>query len=387
MNVNISGKIYCACLRLKQGEYTAVGLLTEDIKDHFLPYFIAPPPKDWDPERNRRLTQVELITDTAKRIGKHWPLRPALLDTSYISDALGDANTHEWLPNLFSLIRQYHGNCIPVIKIDSNSSEKIGVKKIYTAQPTQIAIRIPISHIDDPNLYNKIYGVINSVGCSPERTIIAFDCEDMSLDPVTESLPIIENALKLIFSLGMWSKLILIATSYPDHNPAKQNGDAEVERHELSIWSEISRNPDLSKFNISFGDYGADCSLIDFTTRKGGKTIAHLRYSTVNCIYVVRGGKSSDEDDDGTIRSVTKRLIASTHFDRENQSAAEDFIIECADKSGSPGNPTTWRKINTLRHISCTVAHLLSLRGTALPVRPKKVRYRQSSLFDQKSPQ
>ena len=73
--LNIGSVVYSPVLRLKQGEYTALGQLPVEVLARLFPLFVIPPPKERDPELQRKLTASELVFIPGQRLGKHWPLR------------------------------------------------------------------------------------------------------------------------------------------------------------------------------------------------------------------------------------------------------------------------------------------------------------------------
>lgn len=93
---------YHPALRFKQGEYTAAWKVSKGVQDRIVPLFIIPPPKEHDPELDRVPTLDEIGYLTGERIGKHWPIRAAYLDTQYFADDLCD----EGVERLFDVARQ-----------------------------------------------------------------------------------------------------------------------------------------------------------------------------------------------------------------------------------------------------------------------------------------
>jgi Beta protein len=85
--LEIQSTFYTPVLRLKQGEYLGLAGLAEDVKACILPHLILPPRMERDPEKERPLTPDELISETTKRIGTCWAVRPCLVDTRFFDGA------------------------------------------------------------------------------------------------------------------------------------------------------------------------------------------------------------------------------------------------------------------------------------------------------------
>ena len=71
--LNIGTAVYSPVLRLKQGEYMALGQLPLDVVARLFPLFVIPPPKERDPELHRPLTASELVLIPAQRLRLAWP--------------------------------------------------------------------------------------------------------------------------------------------------------------------------------------------------------------------------------------------------------------------------------------------------------------------------
>ncbi len=101
--LNIGELAYSPVLRLKQGEYSALGKLPLDILARLLPFFVIPPPKERDPELHRALTASELVLLPGQRLGRHWPLRPCMVDARYLFKKLGVDTATSGFLNSFGL--------------------------------------------------------------------------------------------------------------------------------------------------------------------------------------------------------------------------------------------------------------------------------------------
>lgn len=355
--------------------------LSPEVMDRFLPHFIAPPIKERDPGRKRVITPDEVIHLTASRVAKYWPSRLSLLDVGHLLDSLGTMRAHEWMPELFTIAHRKGAYCSPVLSLASNSSERLGCQKIFTRLGIPLAIRVPIGNTQDDDIHKQIYDIINIVGISAQEIIIVLDCNDTALDQIEDAVVVISEAIRVVQSLGEWRNIIVSATSYPIVNPAAKNGECVVARNEFMIWEKLADLGLVKEKPVIFGDHGADCSMVNFGRKGGRGVIPHLRYATRNSWAIFRGGNWLSADDNGTIRSVTSRLRNSEHYDGSDFSLADEFIDLCAVGVGKTGNATTWRQINTNRHITKTISDLMSMRGERLKRLERAIRYVQQSLF------
>ncbi|WP_247634978.1 beta family protein [Methylobacterium sp. 37f] len=373
--------LYSAMLRFKRGEYIGVASLSPEVMDRFLPHFIAPPIIERDPSRKRVITPDEAIHLTARRVAKYWPSRLSLLDVSQLLDPLGRMKAHEWMPELFTIAHRKGAYCSPVLSLTSNSSERLGCQKIFSILRTPLAIRVPIGNTQDKDIHKQIYDIINIVGISPKNALIVLDCNDTALDVIEDAVIVISEAVRVIQSLGEWRNIIVSATSYPTKNPAAKNSECIIIRNEFVIWEKLADLGLVKEKPVIFGDHGADCSILNFGQKGGRGVIPHLRYATRKYWAIFRGGDWLNSEDNGTIRSVASKVKNSEHYDGFDFSAADEFIDLCAAGVGKTGNATTWRQINTNRHITKIVFDLMDMRGERLKRLKRAKRYVQQNLF------
>lgn len=83
-----------------------------------------------------------------------------------------------------------------------------------------------------------------------------------------------------------------------------------------------------------------------------------------------------------TMRTVSKSILDRGVFAGRDFSSADEFIYGTAEGSGGPGNPATWREINTIHHITQVVSDIGRMRGFNIARRVVEEPPRQARLFD-----
>ena len=211
----------------------------------------------------------------------------------------------------------------------------------------------------------------------PQQCVLILDFSDADLSEVDAFAGFEAEWILRAQEFGLWRRVIVAATNYPEKNPAAENGQARVGRNEWLAWKQaLSLNSRVGELGM-FGDFGADNARIDFGT--SGRALKHIRYATRDEWLVVRGG-SPTQACDGSIRDVARRIMLSGSFAGELFSAGDEFIAACAAGLGTKGNPTTWRAANMNHHMTRVTQDIADHLEIEIPagVRRKSI---QNELF------
>jgi hypothetical protein len=83
---------------------------------------------------------------------------------------------------------------------------------------------------------------------------------------------------------------------------------------------------------------------------------------------------------DGTLKEVSRKIVASGFFAGETFSAGDEFIADCAAGRCSLGSSSEWRKANMNHHITRVVVDLAALDKKVIPIRKARRTPIQSEL-------
>ncbi|MEJ1119043.1 beta family protein [Phyllobacterium sp. CCNWLW109] len=351
---------YVPTLRFKSGERNALSRLNKTVSDRILPHFILTPLSEKDQEKKRHLTPDELIHLNARRIGITWPLRPALVDVRFLFDALGDLGSAAWLPTLFVQIKGANGLPIPVMTLaDIEGGHYEGFKATIDKIGPDLALRLQLEDLSDVRLAIRIQNILLKLVAKPAQVIVLLDLSDASFDDKEAISEYLKDTFNRLLAIGIWRRVILQATSYPDSNPAKTNTVVMLKRNEFDIWKSFIESDPVARDLLSFGDFGADCAKFTFKSIKV-KPIPHIRYSTSDSWIVARGNK---QDSAATsIAAVSNMILESGKFLGSDYSWADQFIADRASSKGNPGNAITWRQVNTVHHITQVVSEIGAIK-------------------------
>ncbi|WP_411901905.1 beta family protein [Methylorubrum thiocyanatum] len=372
--------LYVPALRAKAGEIKGLQRLAPDVSSKIKPHLIIPPPKDIDPEKQRQLTQDEIVYGTGRKIAEHWPLREAFLDVRFLFKEFGVDSGHDWLQRMFDVARHALAKPIPVMTIaEALGPQSHAYKKILANGPTKVVIRINFDEVDS-EIATRLAAALSAMEIKDEDCVLLADFAEADFSDPSIVGEIAQGVLESLQDIGRWKAVVFQGSNYPIKNPAADNGSFEVSRNEWLAWKAAVKLNGSSPDHLIFGDYGADCAKIEFKKKGGGIPIRHYRYTTPSKWLVVRGVPSGAAKD--IMRQVCNRVLNSGYFAGREFSSADDFIYKSAQGWEGPGNGTTWREINTTHHITRVVRDIGEIKGYNFIDRQVSSPSKQDSMFD-----
>ena len=315
------------------------------------PRFVIPPLNEKDVELGRLLTLNDDVAHVmGARIGKYWPLQPAFLDTRFVAQGLGEKG----VVRMFEVARSYNFNLVPMANYSDLSSPFY--RELVSNTYPKLGVHVPFDEIDT----NTMLESVKQAGCEPEACDIFVDFSGADLDPSRAS-DVISSVLDLIGNSALWRRIIFLASVFPTKILAQHGQTVPVPRNEYKSFLSALNTVLIPRERIGFADYGADCAISGFRVSSGGRAIRHLRYTTPNEYYIVRGkGTGTDTQ---IMRDVCSKVVELEHFAGLDFSYADYRIFRNAKGLASCGNASMWREWNTAHHITTVIHSLGRLAG------------------------
>ena len=362
--------MYRPALRFKEGEYTALAALPEDMRREITPFFVIPPLSERDPEKGRSIRSDEIAYVTGERIGRYWPMRSAYIDLRFVLPDIAD----EDVARLFRQAATKNECLIPVVPaLDANR----GVwKGIVRKEIPRVAIYISHSDLDDELLSDALIAI--DVDASECELFVDFTGAELRPDIAAES---VAASLEELAMSQQWACVVFQASNYPIKNPADAGGECSVPRHEWEIYKQLLEAAVLPLERLGYSDFGPDSGVIAFPkSAGGGKPIPHLRYTTPTHTLVVRGGREGNQS--AEIRALLKKLTSRSEFSGAAFSVADNEMHAAADGNIGVGNATTWRRWNMGHHFAAGVWGIGSITGHKFGVVAVSEAEKQIALFE-----
>ena len=244
--------------------------------------------------------------------------------------------------------RAFGCSVIPVIDFQLDSIERQAIARFIRENACGSAIRLDLNNLASGNLQADLYKIMLEIISKPQDCILVLDLADADLSDVASFAGFVAEWIFRVQSFGLWRRVIVAATNYPQRNPAPENGSITISRNEWLAWQHALTLDSRVKKIAMFSDYGADNGNFDFGS--GGRAIRHFRYATSDSWLIQRGGESK-ENIDGSIHGAAKAVVSSGIFAGDIFSAGDEFISACSKRS-EVGNPTTWRTANMNHHMT-----------------------------------
>lgn len=311
------------------------------------------------------------------RMAKSWGAQTCVLDPRFLKfdkDTQQDASD---LAQFLGAARRFGCSIIPTIELKTTKLRCDAISSHWQTTKHGLALRLTLGDLSDSGLRMKIHSLLLKMVVKPQECVLILDFSDADLSDVEAFAAFEAEWILRAQEFGLWRRVIVAATNYPEKNPAPENGQTKVGRNEWLAWKHaLSLNSRVRELAM-FGDFGADNARIDFGG--AGRALKHIRYATRDEWLVVRGGHLTVECD-GSIRDVARRIILSGAFAGELFSAGDEFIAACASGLGGKGNPTTWRAANMNHHMTRVTQDMADYFEIEIPaaVRRKAV---QDDLF------
>jgi hypothetical protein len=295
---------------------------------------------------------------------------------------LGDDTASDWLPTLFRA--SVSANGLPILASDLRTIEGKafdGLRAVIRNVSHGLALRITAEDMERDDLRNRIHAALLRLVIKPSECMLILDFGSPDFSDLAAVAEIAVANFQKIMEIGLWGQVIWQATSYPERNPAPAGGYIELPRSEWLAWrAAVELDADF-RSAVIYGDFGADCAKFNFGAG-GGRPRRHYRYSTPEKWLVPRG------PDEGPVtaamRVVAEKIVKSGHFAGRRFSSGDRYISDTARGSDRPGNATTWRKVNTIHHLTRVVTDLGPHYKYRIVQRPDELVQEQADLFDSK---
>ncbi|TIL82645.1 MAG: hypothetical protein E5Y89_04205 [Mesorhizobium sp.] len=343
---------YYPGLRFKQGEYTAAGKLPADAQRFIEPRFVLPSLTEPDPALERTPTVDEIAHLTGDRVGKHWPIRRAFLDTHFIARDLGDVG----LLRLFRTVWGRNPQIVPVARLTDLVNPLF--RNLRCDGPIKLSVLVGYEEADE----EAIAEALKTARLEASDCVIFVDFTGAPLDPEIATGSV-SGVLDRVGEVGLWQRIVFQASNFPNKNPAAPGETELIPRHEWDVFHAALKECGIPPDRLGYGDFGADCGEMVFPRKKGGgAAIRHLRYATASKTIVVRGADTGKDAD--VMADVCKRIVDGGHFAGRAFSEADDRIY-CLAKGIilGPGNASNWREWNMLHHMMQVIRDLGALVG------------------------
>jgi hypothetical protein len=358
--MNFDYRHYVPCLRWKQGEYQAVSVLSDTIKNVFTP-IIEAPGKGYDfAAKKEKKTIDELLAPFARRILNNWGKQPCMVDLPLIKDAERMVNGIHPIHFVFHELRMLGCQAVPVINLIRDAEYQQEIKEVLAKDKNGACLRVTIGQAAKSTFKAEVDSLlstleIQSVGCD-----FILDLGSPNFVPIEGFVKIIKNIVTKLPYLNNWRTFTILGTSFPESMGGIKKGGEVISRYEWQLYKVLINNFRMASLRLpSFGDYAIihpkDLEL-DWRVVKSSATI---RYTIDDCWYIVKGENIRDYGHE-QYHELSRNVFASRYYCSPAFSWGDSYIQTCTNNNSKTGNPTKWIQVGTNHHIEKLIRDIAS---------------------------
>lgn len=355
-------KHYVPILTAKLGEYRALRVLANGVKDALTPVFETPP-IDWDFQNDApECTIDEQIATVATNIQSHWGDRLAFIDT-YPLEAEGNTatGTHH-LTHIMNEARTKGVRLIPVTGIARGAAHQDAVRTAIATDGRGVCIRVLIDQVNG-ELGAKLDNLLDSLAVAKENVDIIVDFGPMEPRFLPSYMTVYPQLTNAVNALGQWRTLTIAGCAFPSSLSGMQaDATHRLPRTEWQAWSSsvvagtYQRRP-------TFGDYAIDSPEYASLNFRVITISAAIRY-THDAQWVVVKGHGIVKGAPNQFPGLARILRGLPEYCGPAFSWGDQYIDDCATgSSAGPGSGTTWRQVATNHHLTFAVNQIANLAG------------------------
>jgi hypothetical protein len=325
---------YYPILKAKRGELKALRMLSIETKGFVVPI-------------------VELMDNCADNVKSYlsadWTFEnnKVLLDPFILLSE--DSDALATFRDIYNFLTSKGVNIVIVVRLDYSDEVLLGLANILN-EDSEIAIRITKKYLT-PSNFDKAYAHIEDVlGFDNKLATLILDYSYIEEDTVDTAISSADAFVRHL-SLSHYLAVVLSSGSFvKDLSSIPADSIVNYTRYEWDLWNDITSDPKIAE-SLSYGDYATRHPIYDDTVQSFAGS-SSIRYTTETNFVILRGRVPGNHPSGmGQYHDKCNLLVALPEYDGATFSEADGLINDCANRSINSGNPESWVKISTARHI------------------------------------
>jgi hypothetical protein len=342
---------YVPVIKSKRGEFTAIRLLQDDIKEHVRPFLDVLPPSRFAQKPKTLADQLTWVADhmAAAWAGALW------VDTFDVGPSIAQGKQVS-IEFICRALRARGLTPIPVTGFEREAGHDQAVRRLLAEAATGVCLRLEEEDLLLPTkLPALLDGKTKLLGVEPPSIDLLFDLRYLDETPVAVRVQVLARALQNIPSLNTWRSIILAGSSMPNslNGVCARGAHGFLARRELEIWLALQQA--TVKRMPTFGDYTTvPPQYADMDTRTIAKHLGpNVKYTLDRRWYVSRG-HSFLKSGSAQYFGIAKNIVSLPDFRGPAASYGDRFIAERAKGATGAkcGNPEQWVTASVNSHIS-----------------------------------
>jgi Beta protein len=342
---------YVPIIKSKRGEFTAIRLLHDDIKEHIRPFVDVLPPSRFAPKPK---TLAEQLTWVADHVSKAWA-GALWVDTFDVGPSIvhGKQVAIEFI---CQALRAKTLAPVPVTGFEREVVHDQAVRRFVSEAATGVCLRLEEEDLLLPTKLPALLGSkLKLLGVEAPSVDLLFDLRYLDETPAAARVQLLTRALQNIGSLDTWRSIICAGSSMPNSldGVCARGSHGYLARRELEIWLALQHAP--VKRMPTFGDYTTvPPQYADMDTRTIAKHLGpNVKYTLDKRWYVSRG-HSFQKSGSAQYFGIARDIVSLPDFRGPTASDGDSFIAQRANGGAGVkcGNPEQWVTASVNSHIS-----------------------------------
>ncbi len=343
--------LYVPIIKSKRGEFTAVRLLQDDIKERIRPFVDVLPPSRF---AKKPKTLAEQLNWVADHVATAWA-GPLWVDTFDVGPSIVEGKQVA-IEFVCRALRAKSLMPIPVTGFEREAIHDQAVGKLVSEVATGVCLRL---EEEDLLLPAKLPALLGSkmklLGVEPPSVDLLLDLRYLDETPGATRVQLVARALQSIQTLDQWRSIILAGSSMPIslEGVCARGAHGYLVRRELETWLALQHA--TVKRLPTFGDYTTvPPQFADMDTRTIAKHLGPNVKYTVNGRWYISRGHSFQKGGSTQYFDIAKNIVSLLSFRGPAASNGDRFIAQRA-KGGADtkcGNPEQWVTASVNSHIS-----------------------------------
>lgn len=350
---------YVPIMKAKRGEVHALALLTPHLLEHITPLFEMP----FASSHSDKSGEDQVLTNVMHISRKCPQGRRVLFDFGLLSPQrkLGGLD-----PSVYAQ-REWSAEGIWAVFVGGlgRSGEfNQGFRRATLAGDRGAALRLLDDDFGREDLYSDIDAWLRMIDLKPERVDLVIDLGEIEERSANRTAIALRGITMSVPYLEQWRSFTVASTSFPNTSSIATNPNlgSATRRADWDAYRSLMKGPSKPIRLPDFGDYAVSTpELVDFNPRlmQPGET---LRYTTDTEYIIIKGGGFRSHGGE-MFRQICEVFVERPEFEA-GASWADRKIEAIANGEDSSGNPETWRRIATNRHLT------VATRGVTKMVTP-----------------
>jgi len=348
--------IYTPVVKGKMYDLKALGKLSASARAVVKPLVEAMPvPKERSIE--------EHLDKFSHYLKKYYPLGSIFIDFYGLMPGAITSEGHSGVIAGYKLLKMKGRIGTPTYGFERDDSIWTALREIVDSFGQGFCFRIELEDMDDAaeDTWANIIGRTAELGLNPSEIDLLVDLRDVGKSDVSDlkervidflSYKPIDHEYRTITVAG--SSALKTVTEI------KKDGEGDVARNELFIWSQLQVDLGESQ-EIIYGDYGVIHP--EFSNAGANKNKnAKIRYTHGTGIRYFRGHKLADPPGFAQFHGLAERVRNSTVYRGKAFSFGDAQIDNCADLNTGTGHLGTWVQADMNHHIEYVTHQMVGLR-------------------------